>query len=309
MSRRTMRDYVMQAFFARDKASLAKIADDAEKAMARDQDHEEPDGDEGKHASSGNEGGVHVHIEHKPQNGCDDDTTDSGKLVDRVSRLETGMQSLQDSMTKVLDAVSGRARDEGELGERNTGSPTPPEDSGQEGDLVMTDPPPVDAELMEADPVPEQERMRMGDAAYTARRATGLIKLKQDVLARAEVLSPGIKSPTWDSAPDGKQLAKQLCALRRSALLKAAESDSGAAVLGNYAATVRTMSCDALRFVFRDASDKMRAFNNERSKPSPMFGDQTANMRGYRNAQTAIIAGINKQNQDFWSSRIASTRH
>lgn len=314
MSRRSLRDYIHDAFFARDKATLAQIVRDAEEDVppwAKKEDnggdngngngngngkHAEPDGDEGDHHASN----VHVHIEH----GKGDDTGDSGKLVDRVTKLEDGFDKVAksvDRMAKVLDAM-GRANDEG------TGTPVPPSKEGEDGDLTMTDPPGVDAELMEADPVPEQERMRMGDAAYTARRATGIAALLKDTVARAEVLVPGVKMPTWDSA-DGTQLSKQLCGLRRSVLVQVASSETGAAVLGNYAATVKTMSCDAVRFLFRDASDKRRALNNQRNQPSPMFGDHAANLRGYRNQQQAIIADINKRNNEYWAGRITSTRH
>lgn len=301
MSKRTMGDFLRQAFFAKDKAALAQIVKDAENGNG-----DEPDGDEGKHATTGTEGGVHVHIEHHEPGNGDAKPTKDEETEERLKGCEDKIAAMDKKLDRILDAMPKVKDEEGMSGEA-TGSKLPPE--AGEGDTTMEPPPAVEAELMEADPVPEQERMRMGDAAYQARRTQGLTALVQDTVARAEVLAPGIQVPTWDSTPGNKQLAEQLCALRRTALTTAAETDAGKAVLGSYTQSIRTMSCDAVRYAFRDASDRMRTLNNERNKPSPVFGNQGNQMRGYRTREQEKIAAINKANAEFWAPRMTGKAH
>jgi len=120
MSKRTIKDYIREAFFARDKASLAQIVKDAEgdNPFA----HAEPDGDEGTDQRS-----VHVHVHQHgnspaeksdesstaelEKNADDDDdasTEDSvadKALIGRVSRLETGMRNIDRKLSKITDAL------------------------------------------------------------------------------------------------------------------------------------------------------------------------------------------------------------
>ena len=313
MSKRSLRDLLTsvahRSFFASDKAYVEKLIKDAEEENGN---HEEPDGDEGDH--SGHKGGVHVHIENPKA-----EATDDGKLSSRVTKLEDGLKSLDAKLSKVLDHIV-KVKDEDEektedktkddvdpncekkVGDEDVGSETPPDPVSEVGEATMQDPPSLESELMEADPTPARIE-GMGDAAKKAHRAQGVQNLVRDTVARAEVLSPGLKLPTWDATPDGKQLAGQLCSLRRTALVKAAETDTGKALIGPYASSVRTMSCDALRIVFRDTSERMRAFNNQRNQPSPMFGDQVTHLRGYRTTEQEKIAKINALNSDYWSKQ------
>jgi hypothetical protein len=316
MSRRTIRDFMSQAFFARDKASFAKVADEAEEELGEDdpKNHAEPDGDEGEgkehHASN-----IHIHVEHGSKDERSKDAMDEARL----KSCEDGIKSLDAKLTRILDALpealkehqfgkkNGDDDDKEETTDEGVGSKVTEEGASTPEAATMNDPPSAEAELMEADPVPEGERMRMGDAAYNARRAQGITRLVRDTVARAEILVPGIKVGTFDAVPDSKQLGGQLCALRRNALLKAAATDEGRAVIGNYAASLKTMSCDAVRYVFRDASDRMRAHNNARSVPSPMFGDQADQMRTFRQSNSKIVSDINKANREYWAKQGVGT--
>lgn len=85
--------------------------------------------------------------------------------------------------------------------------------------------------------------------------------------ARAEILAPGIKLPTFDSAKAStKDTAAHLCACQRRALAAAHKTDDGKAVLAPFvgAGTVDfdKMPPMAVNAIFTSAAEAMRARNN-----------------------------------------------
>jgi hypothetical protein len=87
------------------------------------------------------------------------------------------------------------------------------------------------------------------------------------ILARAEILSPGIKLPTFDAAKAStKDTASHLCACQRRALAAAHKTDDGKAVLMPLigAATVdfNKLPPMAVNAIFTSAAEAMRAKNN-----------------------------------------------
>lgn len=85
--------------------------------------------------------------------------------------------------------------------------------------------------------------------------------------ARAEILAPGIKLPTFDSAKAStKDTAAHLCACQRRALVAAHKTDDGKAVLAPFvgAGTVDfdKMPPMAVNAIFTSAAEAMRARNN-----------------------------------------------
>lgn len=90
----------------------------------------------------------------------------------------------------------------------------------------------------------------------------------QDVIARAEILAPGIKLPVFDSAKGCKFTADAMCDLRRRALEgalgDAVRKPSVTAVLGDNP-NIKAMTCDAATMAFRAASELARVANNRPS--------------------------------------------
>src|SRR3954469_12606245 len=101
MSRRTIRDYIHQAFLSRDKASVAAVADEAEQAFAQPNEEKDggDDGDDKDH--SGHQGGVHVHIEH----GGKEPSTDAKSADARFAKIEDSIAKLTKTISRVADAV------------------------------------------------------------------------------------------------------------------------------------------------------------------------------------------------------------
>jgi hypothetical protein len=325
-----------RAFFAKDKATFARLADEAEEQEAtvqvppdEDTGHREPDGDEGKHPQN-----VHIHVEHAGGNG-------DSALADRVTKLEDGVKGIGAVLGRMADKMGIRDADLPEGFKKNWGKegedkPETPEtedgempaevkehfeqkseDSDLGGDLMhmgnengesgltMSKPPASSAELVEADPALKQEKTRMGDAAYKSRTLQAIGNIVRDTVARAEILHPGIKVPTLDAGGEAKwpETQKRLHGLRRNALVELAKTDKGKEILGNYAPSVGGMSYDAMRIIFADASAKMRAMNNAASVPSPMFGDMAGDLRAHRSRQVEIVRGINSANHDYWTKQ------
>ena len=305
MSKRTFRDYINQAFFARDKASLAKIVKDAEEELAakegngegdEDEGHKEPDGDEGKHASN-----VHVHIEHKG-NGVGD--ADNG-TEERLKGCEDGIRKLGDKMSKLFDHLKIKDAKEGEGDgdddeKDDKDKKTTGDQNGEEGAQTAEALAHAEPELMEADPALKTGRSMMGDAAFHDHVKVLIPKLIQDMAARAEILMPGTQMPTLDAAP-GKATQKGICDFRRATLLRSLTTDKGVKAIGSgYTAdSIKALSCDAVRMLFNDASQRMHDTNNGNVYTTHAAYKAPDN-RGYRDVQAQRLAGINKANSEFW---------
>jgi hypothetical protein len=306
MSKRSIRDYIHDAFFARDKASLAAIVQDAEANGNGDGDHDEPDGDE-------KEAHIHLHLNDKEKAALAAATGDAA-LSDRVGALETGMKSIDAKLTHITDAIAkgmkdgdlppwlkkdgdgdgdgddddkDKTQDEGELG-------------GEEGAQTAQALPEAEPDLMEADPALKTGPSKMGDAAYVAAVGKALAKLVKDTRARAEILSPGFKFATIDAKPKA-DTAKLLCDLRRDAMTRAAATDAGKAVLGRYTAdAIKGLPCAAVRLAFLDASDRMREVNNGQGRS---YQTGTVDVRAFRQGQNAVLKSINQRNREFWEKQ------
>jgi hypothetical protein len=308
-----MVDYINRAFFARDKATVAAIVADAEKELEK-----EPDGDEGEGSKTVN---VHVH----GGTPAADAATEK-----RLGALEDSLRAIDRKMTSVMDAVSkvtAKTKDEDE--DEKKEDPEDKEDDDDAGDdddkeddddkktddadasvgvvgaMTAKKLPSLEAELMEADPALKTGKSKMGDAETKSRRQRALANVVRDCAARAELLAPGIKIQQLDSVTldDAKVITERLCGLRKTALVKTAGSEHAAQITGRYTAdAIKDMSCDAIRMLFVDASDRMRAMNNARGVVSPMHGMTTGQMNG-RAHQTQILKGINQINKEFWDKQ------
>ncbi|WP_183750807.1 DUF2213 domain-containing protein [Pseudochelatococcus contaminans] len=93
-----------------------------------------------------------------------------------------------------------------------------------------------------------------------------------DTLARAEILAPGIKLPTFDARAKRRVTRDALCGLRSAALKAAYANDSKRthveAVLGGKPADFAAMSCDTAEIIFRAASELVKTANSRPAAPS-----------------------------------------
>lgn len=118
----------------------------------------------------------------------------------------------------------------------------------------------------------------------------------QDAMARAEILAPGVKLPTFDSKAPAKKTSDSLCVLRRRAL-RATDDNEHADLVKSITggADVSKMTCDSVKTMFTAASEVVKQKNLliAAGKHTPAGGGSDAN---WADAQ-------NKRNADFWANR------
>lgn len=165
------------------------------------------------------------------------------------------------------------------------------EPDGDEGD--DGDPDDDDGVTKDSDDEDEDDKKTMD------KRTVDSSKLADDfteTLARAEILSPGIKLPTFDARADRQRTVDAMCNLRRRALEKVADEhkDIVAPLVGG--ADLRKATCDSVTVLFSAASELVRQRTNDR---------QFANRRPMRDAAPSqvTIASINKRNAEVWAKR------
>lgn len=152
-------------------------------------------------------------------------------------------------------------------------------------------------------PTGDRRRATVGDS-------TSMKMLWQEVLARAELLNPGQRFPTFDAAKPAKGTAESMCALRRTTLdaaLRKGEDakDAVMAIAGsprdpsNY---IKGMSCDGITAVFNGASEVirtagLRAGGGSATPPNGVHhgGGGTSVL-----SMADTVANINKVNREKW---------
>lgn len=114
----------------------------------------------------------------------------------------------------------------------------------------------------------------------------------KDVIARAEILAPGIAVPTADAVSQ-----KGLRAFMLTALAKASTTDSGKECIKPFVATGQTLDALSGRevlHVFTSAAELQRVKNNAAFKPTAV---RTADF-----GKPVEVADIQKLNDEFWAN-------
>lgn len=106
------------------------------------------------------------------------------------------------------------------------------------------------------------------DMACSAKDSIYLGESFKDTVAQAEILAPGLKIPTYDSALAPAKTAKTICKLRRSAVDQAfaspENSDIVQILIGDKPVDIKSMTCDAIRTLFKSAAALKAAANNNK---------------------------------------------
>lgn len=118
------------------------------------------------------------------------------------------------------------------------------------------------------------------------------------MLARAEILAPGMAMPTTDSA--AAKTVDAACACQRKAITTAMASDAGKAAVDPFLTgrDLAKLTADQVAAVFTGAAELMRAKRN------------TSNTSDAAKAQSfgkaVSVADINAKNRKFWADRAAA---
>lgn len=194
-----------------------------------------------------------------------------------------------DPMAQVMDAIKAVAESVAAIGERVSKL-----EAGPTADADPTGDPDPDADP-DADPTtdadPDADPENKDKPAATNDSASFRDEF-QDAKARAEILAPGVKLPTYDAKADGKKTADSICVLRRRALKAALTNDNAdlvRAITGD--ADVSKMDCAAAKMAFHAASELVKQKNKSVARKTT--------------DAAAEAVDINKIHADFWASRKA----
>lgn len=154
----------------------------------------------------------------------------------------------------------------------------------------------ADEEEMPAEEEETTDDVLEAETAETNGEAVGKVlsgdSLKA-VIARAEILAPGIQMPTGDAAKTGKAIA----ALQRKALATAYATADGKKAIEPFLMKreIKTLTGDALNSVFTGAAELMRATNNAR-------GTRNTAAKTTDFGKATSPADINARNRDYWAN-------
>jgi hypothetical protein len=294
-----------RAMDAENPEDLEKIKEEYKDQMPAEM-HEGPDGDE-EHQH------IHVHLpgagggESGGEGGGEDRRTHDDPNEERLAALEALCEHLKATVEELGQKISGGEEDEGEPVEMEN------EETGDKARYIMRrhrgDRKARDEELPLPDKTPEMmgETDLPGTSAGDRKRVKDSVYLEptwQDVVAAAEILSPGIRVPTFDAAQHWSTSAKRLCALRRRALDGAcAASEDGRKIVdgvvgGEWKVLGPRLMCDSVTVAFNAATTQMRQRNNDRASGNGRMGaaDDGWNIK----AGPASLAELNKINRDAY---------
>ena len=158
----------------------------------------------------------------------------------------------------------------------------------------------------------EKKPVATGDRRAAVGDSTSLAPLFQDTLARAAVLAPGLKLPTYDAARSARQTHDDLCNFRRIALAKGWSTDAQPIIdrlrptRGKADFSRDAMTCEAVTLLFNGASELRRQSNTHDAQNSA----RTAAMLNGREVAAGAPrvlspAEINARNREKYGQKTA----
>jgi hypothetical protein len=233
-------DRIRKAFKAGDEEMLEETLGDAEEELER----REPAFEIHNHNHAAPAGDTEMSKEDE----------DDKKTEDRIRR------AIGDALKPVLDALDARLKDMEENFEkgkdkgRDKGKDKDPDD---DDDKTEDNEKILGALELEAPPGTNDRARKARDSAY-------LVDSFQETVALAEVLSPGIRVPTFDAKHEPTKSYDTICNLRRTSLDLAYATPEGRGLVDAVGgANYKTMDCTALRPVFMAAGALKKSRNNE----------------------------------------------
>jgi hypothetical protein len=267
----SLKDKLRKLFMTRDSEAF-------EKALSEEVKDESPDLD-----GSGNTH-VHVHVPGLVAHAA-------GAVVKGGEEAaETVDESEADPMAKVMAALDGIAQGMAALGDRvsalesgkTNDSDEEKKDETKDDDGEGDD----TGETMDSD----EEEEKKDDEKKSTNDSASFRDEFQDAKARAEILAPGVKLPTFDAKAAGKKTADSICVLRRRALRAALTNDNAdlvRAITGD--ADVSKMDCAAAKMAFHAASELVKRKNMTVARKTT---DAAAEAKD-----------INQVHAEFWANR------
>lgn len=257
----SLADKLRKLFMTRDSEAF-------EKALSEEVKDEGMEGGEGQH--------IHIHMPGGEKAEAAEETKDDESEADPIAKVMTAIDGLAQGMAAIGERVakleSGKTSDSEEKKDEET-----KDEESEESKEKET----KDEDADEDDP--------KDDVSATNDSASFRDEF-QDAKARAEILAPGVKLPTFDAKAEGKKTADAICVLRRRALrasLENSNADLVRAIVGD--ADVSKMTCDAAKMAFHASSELVKQKNKTVARKTT--------------DAAAEATDINKIHADFWANR------
>jgi len=224
----------------------------------------------------------------KPRDATGDES-ETEKPADPMAAIMEMMKKFDERLTAIEQGVAKNAAAEA--------AETTTETTGDDDKPLEVEDPKDETEKAESKTGDEEDPAEKKDEKKGTMDAASIGAEILDVKARAEIIVPGVRFPTFD-AKDAK-VRDSLCAFRRRVLRHSITQDSPSAkVIKPLLAgrDVKSLTCDAVNVAFVAASESMKALNNGRDRPvlkGRTFAAQT---------QTQL-ADMNKRNAEFWGDK------
>jgi hypothetical protein len=222
---------------------------------------------------------IHIHMPGAEKANASEDTKDEDAPVDPMAQVMDSIKGIADSVAALSERMdkyesAGATKDSDE--EKKDETKDADESEEKKGETKDEDP---------------DEDNPKDDVSATNDSASFRDEF-QDAKARAEILAPGVKLPTFDAKLDGKKTADAICVLRRRALrasLENSNADLVRAIVGD--ADVSKMDCAAAKMAFHAASELVKQKNKSVARKTT--------------DAAAEAIDINKRHADFWATRKA----
>lgn len=156
----------------------------------------------------------------------------------------------------------------------------------------------LDAKMSTGDKL---RRFRSGDSA-------DMEGLWSDTIALAEVITPGVRVPTFDARLAPARTATRLCAFRRQTLDRALKDEHTATVLADLvgirtADQVKSLGCDTVKMAFNATGNALKSqFNSQQMTRSVSTNDGKGRDTGSAAPGPITIAEIQRRNREAWST-------
>jgi hypothetical protein len=230
------------------------------------------------------------------------------ELLQRVEQLESGGGQeeddgedveLEDPETK--DARRYRMRRGRSLRVRDEEPPVP-ERLSPENMLGETDLPATDVDKLKESPIGDKmRRWRSGDSA-------DMEDLWSDTISLAEIITPGVRVPTFDARLTPERTAIRLCAFRRQTLDRALKDDFTSGVLSDLVGIktndqIKNLGCDTVKMAFNAVGNGLKSqFNNRQMTRSVNTNDGGRSRDSNPHGGPVSIAEIQRRNREAWDS-------
>jgi len=259
----SFKDKLRKLFMTRDSEAFEKALSEEVK-------------DEGEMPNMPN---IHIHMPGAEKANASEDTKDEDAPTDPMAQVMDSIKGIADSVAALSERM-----DKYEAGNATKDSDEEKKDETKDED--------ESEEKKDETKDEDADEDNPKDDVSATNDSASLRDEFQDAKARAEILAPGVKLPTFDVKADGKKTTDAICVLRRRALRASLDTDNAdlvRAITGD--ADVSKMDCAAAKMAFHAASELVKRKNMSIARK---ITDAAAEAKD-----------INKIHEEFWKTRKA----